>query len=269
MRYLSKINNILNQIKLNKIKNFIKNTEAEKNRYKNLMNSYGIDLKTITENKIKDYYKILNISYTDNKEEIRYAYINLMKMYHPDINKSVDAETKTKEINEAYITLKEKTSKINYDSNYKKGNTLQLNKTNVNSISKTLIKNYYKLREQDIEIFNTQIQSATTKNEVNAIIINFVDWQKRFENAKTESFLDIFKYEKKFKKLYFKGAKLLKDKNIDKDTYQKINDITQQLEVLEKNSKEINKAIIFVADNIKQQISKEEEKIKDRLYSSI
>ncbi|MGC8572094.1 MAG: DnaJ domain-containing protein [Candidatus Micrarchaeia archaeon] len=269
MKYLNKINNLINQIKLKNIKNFIKDAEAEKSKYKKLIESYGIDLKTINENKIKDYYKILNISYTNDKEEIRQAYIKLMKIYHPDVNKSENAEIKAKEINEAYATLKEENSKINYDSNYKKGNTLRLNNLNVNSISKTLIENYYKLREQDIEIFNAQIRSATTKNEAHAIIINFVDWQRRFDNAKTRSFSEIFKYEKKFKKLYLKGIKLIKNKNINKEDYQKLNDIIEQLELLEKNSKEIDKAIISVSDDIKQQIGKEEEKIKDRLYSSL
>lgn len=53
----------------------------------------------------KNYYKILGLKPGANEEEIKKAFRRLSKKYHPDINKSPDAEEKFKEINEAYRAL--------------------------------------------------------------------------------------------------------------------------------------------------------------------
>lgn len=53
----------------------------------------------------KDYYKILGISKTASKEEIKAAYRRLAKEYHPDRNKGKDSVAKFIEINEAYSFL--------------------------------------------------------------------------------------------------------------------------------------------------------------------
>lgn len=55
-------------------------------------------------NKI-NYYKVLGINEGATNEEIKAAYKKLAKQYHPDVNKSVDAESKFKEIQEACIVL--------------------------------------------------------------------------------------------------------------------------------------------------------------------
>ena len=55
--------------------------------------------------KEKDYYKILGVSKNASKEEIKTAYKNLAKKYHPDINKDKDVSEKFKEINEAASVL--------------------------------------------------------------------------------------------------------------------------------------------------------------------
>ena len=49
--------------------------------------------------KIKDYYSILNISFSASTEEISAQYRFLARQYHPDINKTKEAEVKFKEIN--------------------------------------------------------------------------------------------------------------------------------------------------------------------------
>jgi len=50
-------------------------------------------------------YAILGIPQNASKEEIKKAYKQLSKQYHPDVNNAPDAETKFKEINNAYETL--------------------------------------------------------------------------------------------------------------------------------------------------------------------
>ncbi len=63
----------------------------------------------------RDYYEVLGLSRTATKEEIKKAYRRLARQYHPDLNKSPDAEGKFKEINEAYEVLSDDQRRATYD----------------------------------------------------------------------------------------------------------------------------------------------------------
>lgn len=63
----------------------------------------------------KDYYKILGVSRDASKEEIKRAYRRLALKYHPDRNKSPDAEERFKEISEAYAVLSDDEKRRQYD----------------------------------------------------------------------------------------------------------------------------------------------------------
>ncbi|MHA1144865.1 MAG: molecular chaperone DnaJ [Candidatus Helarchaeota archaeon] len=66
----------------------------------------------------KDLYKILGLRKEDNpsQDDIKRAYRKLVKKYHPDINKSHDAEEKFKEINLAHEILSDPQKRRRYDS---------------------------------------------------------------------------------------------------------------------------------------------------------
>lgn len=64
----------------------------------------------------KDYYKILGISKTSSKNEIKKAYRTLAKKYHPDHNPDdKEAEEKFKEIQEAHEVLSNDEKRKTYD----------------------------------------------------------------------------------------------------------------------------------------------------------
>lgn len=63
----------------------------------------------------EDYYDVLNVSRDATKEEIKKAYRKLALKYHPDRNKSPDAEAKFKEISEAYAILSDDEKRMQYD----------------------------------------------------------------------------------------------------------------------------------------------------------
>lgn len=64
----------------------------------------------------KDFYEILGLKKTATLDEIKQAYRKLAMQYHPDRNKSPEAEEKFKEINEAYAVLSNPEKRQQYDS---------------------------------------------------------------------------------------------------------------------------------------------------------
>ncbi len=66
--------------------------------------------------KYKDYYEILGVTRDADSAAIKSAYRKLARKYHPDVNKTKEAEEKFKDINEAYEVLSDKTKRQRYDS---------------------------------------------------------------------------------------------------------------------------------------------------------
>src|SRR3989338_7226281 len=64
---------------------------------------------------VKDYYKILGVGKNATKEDIKKAYKQLAKKYHPDLNKASDAAERFKELNEAAAVLGDDEKRSQYD----------------------------------------------------------------------------------------------------------------------------------------------------------
>jgi len=65
----------------------------------------------------KDYYEVLGVPKDADEKAIKAAYRKLARKYHPDVNPNgkAEAESKFKEINEAYEVLSDKEKRAKYD----------------------------------------------------------------------------------------------------------------------------------------------------------
>jgi molecular chaperone DnaJ len=64
----------------------------------------------------RDYYEVLEVQKNASKDDIKTAYRKLALKFHPDRNKSPDAEEKFKEISEAYAVLSDNEKRTKYDT---------------------------------------------------------------------------------------------------------------------------------------------------------
>lgn len=63
----------------------------------------------------RDYYEVLGLAKGASPEEIKKAYRQMARKYHPDVNKEPDAEDRFKEVNEAYEILSDEQKRTMYD----------------------------------------------------------------------------------------------------------------------------------------------------------
>jgi curved DNA-binding protein len=72
----------------------------------------------------RDYYETLGVERDASNEDIRKAYRQLARKYHPDVNKDAGADDRFKEISEAYEVLRDPDKRARYDklgANWKAG----------------------------------------------------------------------------------------------------------------------------------------------------
>ncbi|MCD0501656.1 DnaJ C-terminal domain-containing protein [Bordetella petrii] len=63
----------------------------------------------------KDYYQALGVQPDASEDDIRRAYRKLARKYHPDVSKESDAESRMRDINEAYDVLRDTEKRQAYD----------------------------------------------------------------------------------------------------------------------------------------------------------
>jgi len=64
---------------------------------------------------MSDYYEILGVSRNASKDEIKSAFRKMARQWHPDVNKSPEAEAKFKELGQAYDVLMDDDKRATYD----------------------------------------------------------------------------------------------------------------------------------------------------------
>jgi curved DNA-binding protein len=78
--------------------------------------------------KFKDYYEVLGVPRNATQDDVKRVYRKLARKYHPDVSKLPDAETRFKELGEAYAVLKDPEKRAAYDqigSQWKAGEDFQ------------------------------------------------------------------------------------------------------------------------------------------------
>ena len=63
----------------------------------------------------RDYYEVLEVDRNASKEDLKRAYRQMARKYHPDVNTNDGADERFKEINEAYEVLSNDNSRAAYD----------------------------------------------------------------------------------------------------------------------------------------------------------
>ena len=63
----------------------------------------------------KDYYQTLGVARDATAEAIKKAFRKLARKYHPDVSKEADAESRMKDVNEAYAVLSDPEKRAAYD----------------------------------------------------------------------------------------------------------------------------------------------------------
>lgn len=63
----------------------------------------------------KDYYQTMGVARDATPDDIKRAYRKLARKYHPDVSKDPEAETRFKEVGEAYEVLKDPDKRAAYD----------------------------------------------------------------------------------------------------------------------------------------------------------
>ena len=69
----------------------------------------------------RDYYEVLGVTKSSNPDEIKSQYRKLALKFHPDRNKSPDAQEHFKEISEAYAVLSDSSKRDLYDKHGHEG----------------------------------------------------------------------------------------------------------------------------------------------------
>lgn len=140
---------------------------------------------------MKDYYKILNVSMDANNDEIKKAFRNLAKKYHPDRNPDdKDSLRKFQEVNEAYEVLSKEESRKKYDTERSKfkGNNKETNSRNNKSSNEN---RKYQDKSESIENLNKYFESFFGFN-ANSNEINKDKFKKQKNPIDTSKMFDSF-----------------------------------------------------------------------------
>ncbi|MBI4143897.1 DnaJ domain-containing protein [Candidatus Woesearchaeota archaeon] len=135
-----------------------------------------------------DYYETLGVSKEDNQDKIRHEYRKLARKYHPDVNKSPEAEALFKEIGEAYYYLGDDARKEQYDASREPKTTSPQNGT-ITEVSITLASTVSMMRAERMQRYCNAlptIRSCLEKTVQRGTIIEITSHAENYAKGLTE-----------------------------------------------------------------------------------
>ena len=136
--------------------------------------------------KYKNYYEILDVNRKSSIQDIKLAYRKLAKKYHPDTNKTTEAENIFKDVNEAYATLIDDEKRKKYD--------------------RQVARYGYGFTEGDYTLSNVRYEFKSGVNVINDLFTTILGFKKdEFPNATNNDTID----DKKAKQKPNKGTDII------------------------------------------------------------
>lgn len=129
---------------------------------------------------MKDYYKILEVNNSASQDVINKVYRTLAKKYHPDSNLDniKEAETKFKEISEAYEVLSDEQKRKDYDEKLKA--YYQSQNSSASSEEYENLKSYVSELEDQISYMQQQGNAKSNYNDL--------ETNDTYQNTNTQNF---------------------------------------------------------------------------------
>ncbi len=144
--------------------------------------------------KYKNYYEILGVTRKTPIDEIKLSYRQLAKKYHPDTNKTPEAEEKFKDVNEAYATLTNEEKRKKYD--------------------KQVARLGYGFVNTDSSLSNVKYEFKSGINAFNDLLTTILGFKKENSEDEAEIPQTLDSEEKKDKKKAIKGTDIITHLNV-------------------------------------------------------
>ena len=138
---------------------------------------------------MKNYYEILEVNKKASQEVIEKAYKVLIKKYHPDLyvgETKIQAERKTKDINEAYKILSDAFLKEQYDLELEKENNTKQTYNNLNNIPGNTKKNKTGIKSRRENINQKEEPKHKVGSFMSMIDLLKIIFKSRSKNEKRE-----------------------------------------------------------------------------------
>ena len=182
---------------------------------------------------MENYYKVLDLDNSAQLQDIKKAYKRLALKWHPDRNKSPEAEEMFKKIAEAYEILSDPDKKVYYEKNskynFKFKSPSEVFKELFPTLDMNLLKNLSTLIEKLISHSNIDIKEQIYE------LLNKIKNLSKTDESFTDLMKEYYQYIQKQKNnIQEKSQELIYSFNISLEDYYKLKSKTTTISIIDK-----------------------------------